>query len=24
LVDPSSFKYETHSDNSIFFEVDGP
>ncbi|KAK0725137.1 DNA polymerase epsilon [Lasiosphaeris hirsuta] len=24
LVDPSNFKYETHSDNSIFFEVDGP
>src|SRR2546423_9927798 len=24
LVDPSTFKYETHSDNSIFFEVDGP
>ncbi|KAI9844901.1 MAG: DNA polymerase epsilon catalytic subunit [Sclerophora amabilis] len=24
LVDPQSFKYETHSDNSIFFEVDGP
>ncbi|KAL7910960.1 DUF1744 domain-containing protein [Trichoderma velutinum] len=24
LVDPKSFKYETHSDNSIFFEVDGP
>ena len=24
LVDPRSFKYETHSDNTIFFEVDGP
>ncbi|KAL9121719.1 MAG: hypothetical protein Q9187_001726, partial [Circinaria calcarea] len=24
LVDPQTFKYETHSDNSIFFEVDGP
>jgi len=24
LVDPQSFKYETHSDNTIFFEVDGP
>ncbi|KAL7951424.1 DUF1744 domain-containing protein [Trichoderma barbatum] len=24
LVDPKKFKYETHSDNSIFFEVDGP
>ncbi|KAL2014116.1 hypothetical protein VTN00DRAFT_1641 [Thermoascus crustaceus] len=24
LVDPVTFKYETHSDNSIFFEVDGP
>jgi DNA polymerase epsilon subunit 1 len=24
LVDPSTFRYETHSDNSIFFEVDGP
>ncbi|RAH78197.1 putative DNA polymerase epsilon, catalytic subunit A/POL2 [Aspergillus japonicus CBS 114.51] len=24
LVDPTSFRYETHSDNSIFFEVDGP
>ena len=24
LVDKSTFKYETHSDNSIFFEVDGP
>lgn len=24
LVDPLRFKYETHSDNSIFFEVDGP
>ncbi len=24
LVDPKSFKYETHSDNTIFFEVDGP
>lgn len=24
LVDPATFKYETHSDNSIFFEVDGP
>ena len=24
LVDPSTFKYETHHDNSIFFEVDGP
>ncbi|KMQ44698.1 Ribonuclease H-like domain [Trichophyton rubrum] len=24
LSDPSTFKYTTHSDNSIFFEVDGP
>ena len=24
LVDQSTFKYETHSENSIFFEVDGP
>ncbi|KAH6682482.1 hypothetical protein B0J14DRAFT_498725 [Halenospora varia] len=24
LKDPNTFKYETHSDNSIFFEVDGP
>ncbi|KAJ5290335.1 uncharacterized protein N7443_010588 [Penicillium atrosanguineum] len=24
LTDPSTFKYETHSENSIFFEVDGP
>lgn len=24
LVDPQTFRYETHSDNSIFFEVDGP
>ncbi|RKF60362.1 DNA polymerase epsilon catalytic subunit A [Erysiphe neolycopersici] len=24
LVDPKSFKYEIHSENSIFFEVDGP
>lgn len=24
LVDPLSFRYETHSDNTIFFEVDGP
>ena len=24
LVNPKTFKYETHSDNSIFFEVDGP
>lgn len=24
LVDPQTFKYETHSDNTIFFEVDGP
>jgi len=24
LVDPKTHKYETHSDNSIFFEVDGP
>jgi DNA polymerase epsilon subunit 1 len=24
LVDPQTFKYETSSDNSIFFEVDGP
>ncbi|CAK7210323.1 DNA polymerase epsilon catalytic subunit [Sporothrix bragantina] len=24
LVDDKTFKYETHSDNSIFFEVDGP
>lgn len=24
LSDPKSLKYDTHSDNSIFFEVDGP
>lgn len=24
LIDPATFKYETRSDNSIFFEVDGP
>ncbi|MBE3044832.1 ribonuclease H-like domain-containing protein, partial [Candidatus Bathyarchaeota archaeon] len=24
LADPKSFRYEKHSDNSIFFEVDGP
>ncbi|KAI9680844.1 MAG: DNA polymerase epsilon catalytic subunit [Caeruleum heppii] len=24
LVDSKTFRYETHSDNSIFFEVDGP
>lgn len=24
LVDPFTFRYETHSENSIFFEVDGP
>ncbi|OAL46092.1 DNA polymeras-like protein epsilon [Pyrenochaeta sp. DS3sAY3a] len=24
LVDPNTFLYEKHSDNSIFFEVDGP
>ena len=24
LVDPQTFKYKTHSDNTIFFEVDGP
>ena len=24
LVDPVHFRYETHSDNTIFFEVDGP
>ncbi|KAK5135159.1 DNA polymerase epsilon catalytic subunit [Meristemomyces frigidus] len=24
LVDPETFRYETHSDNTIFFEVDGP
>ncbi|KAF2266189.1 DNA polymeras-like protein epsilon [Lojkania enalia] len=24
LVDPSTFRYEKHSDNTIFFEVDGP
>ncbi|KAI2792924.1 DNA polymerase epsilon catalytic subunit A [Penicillium oxalicum] len=24
LVDPSTHKYETYSENSIFFEVDGP
>jgi DNA polymerase epsilon subunit 1 len=24
LIDQKTFKYETHSDNSIFFEVDGP
>ena len=24
LVDPATFRYETHSDNTIFFEVDGP
>ena len=24
LHDPTTYRYETHSDNSIFFEVDGP
>ncbi|KAL7272628.1 DNA polymerase epsilon catalytic subunit [Rhizina undulata] len=24
LADPATFRYETHSENSIFFEVDGP
>lgn len=24
LVDSTTFRYETHSDNTIFFEVDGP
>ncbi|KAF1810697.1 DUF1744-domain-containing protein [Eremomyces bilateralis CBS 781.70] len=24
LKDPGTFRYETHSENSIFFEVDGP
>ncbi|XP_026688425.1 DNA polymerase epsilon catalytic subunit A-like [Diaphorina citri] len=24
LVDPATLKYEKHSENSIFFEVDGP
>jgi DNA polymerase epsilon subunit 1 len=24
LVDPQAFRYEKHSDNTIFFEVDGP
>ncbi|KAK2878133.1 DNA polymerase epsilon catalytic subunit, partial [Arthroderma sp. PD_2] len=24
LTDPATFRYKTHSDNSIFFEVDGP
>ncbi len=24
LADPKTFKYDTHSDNTIFFEVDGP
>jgi len=24
LADPQTFRYETHSDNTIFFEVDGP
>lgn len=24
LVDPATFKYSTHSENTIFFEVDGP
>ena len=24
LIDPGNFQYETHSDNTIFFEVDGP
>ncbi|KAJ5174824.1 DNA polymerase epsilon catalytic subunit A [Penicillium canariense] len=24
LVEPSTYKYETYSENSIFFEVDGP
>lgn len=24
LVDPTTFRYDTHSDNTIFFEVDGP
>jgi DNA polymerase epsilon subunit 1 len=24
LADPATFRYETHSENTIFFEVDGP
>ena len=24
LTDPTTYRYETHSDNTIFFEVDGP
>ncbi|KAF8541905.1 DNA polymerase family B [Trichophaea hybrida] len=24
LVDPAAYRYETHSENTIFFEVDGP
>ena len=24
LIDPATYRYETHSDNTIFFEVDGP
>ena len=24
LIDPGTYRYETHSDNTIFFEVDGP
>ncbi|KAK5114274.1 DNA polymerase epsilon catalytic subunit [Meristemomyces frigidus] len=24
LMDPETFQYQTHSDNTIFFEVDGP
>ncbi|KAI5855289.1 DNA polymerase epsilon catalytic subunit A [Tricharina praecox] len=24
LVDPANYRYETHSENTIFFEVDGP
>ncbi|KAF2122520.1 hypothetical protein BDV96DRAFT_482096 [Lophiotrema nucula] len=24
LIDPNTFRYEKHSDNTIFFEVDGP
>ncbi|KAF2717231.1 DUF1744-domain-containing protein [Polychaeton citri CBS 116435] len=24
LVDPNTYRYQTHSDNTIFFEVDGP
>ena len=24
LVDPNTYRYDTHSDNTIFFEVDGP